>query len=175
MLFQTQRWITTYLINTTMNLIKWNRTGNMLARDVEEFVFNGADIILGKPLKISALSAAVRHHLRCPTPSASPTQDPGSDAARESTLINAAINLNLPLHIPQPLPLPIPGFLSAPASKSPSFIADSLPASPRRYEDSYVHDPLQLDLQVQLQVGSKCSLEGVTEVTDDRRCASPVR
>lgn len=151
----------------------------MLIRDVEEFVFNGADIILGKPLKISALSAAVRHHLRCPTPSASPTQDPGSDAARESTLINAAINLNLPPHIPLPLPLPLPlptlGFLSAPASKSPSFIADSLPASPRRYEDSYVHDPLQLELQVELQVSSKCSPERVQEVTDDRCCASSVR
>ena len=37
-------------------------TGNMLAKDVEDFINHGADVILGKPLKISILCSAIREH-----------------------------------------------------------------------------------------------------------------
>ena len=39
-------------------------TGNMLARDVEEFIAHGADVILGKPLKISILCSAIKEHFK---------------------------------------------------------------------------------------------------------------
>ena len=34
----------------------------MLPQDVDDFLMHGADMILGKPLKISVLSAAVKEH-----------------------------------------------------------------------------------------------------------------
>jgi DNA-binding response OmpR family regulator len=34
----------------------------MLVQDVDDFVAHGADAILGKPLKISVLSAAIKEH-----------------------------------------------------------------------------------------------------------------
>ena len=39
-------------------------TGNMLARDVDEFIAHGADVILGKPLKISILCNAIKDHFQ---------------------------------------------------------------------------------------------------------------
>lgn len=43
-------------------------TGNMLARDVEEFIAHGADVILGKPLKISILCSAIKEHFKDSVP-----------------------------------------------------------------------------------------------------------
>ena len=33
-----------------------------MSQDVEDFIHHGADVILGKPLKISVLAAAVKEH-----------------------------------------------------------------------------------------------------------------
>jgi hypothetical protein len=40
----------------------------MLARDVEEFIAHGADVILGKPLKISILCSAINEHFKDSVP-----------------------------------------------------------------------------------------------------------
>lgn len=40
----------------------------MLARDVEEFIAHGADVILGKPLKISILCSAIKEHFKDSVP-----------------------------------------------------------------------------------------------------------
>jgi hypothetical protein len=39
-------------------------TGNVLPSDVDHFLSKGADVVLGKPLKISELKAAIRMYYR---------------------------------------------------------------------------------------------------------------
>jgi hypothetical protein len=38
-------------------------TGNVLASDVEEFIQHGADLVLGKPLKLAMLKEAIENYL----------------------------------------------------------------------------------------------------------------
>jgi hypothetical protein len=52
-------------------------TGNMLPADVEDFIQHGANVILGKPLKIPMLLSAISNHSIPENPS--PDQEASDD------------------------------------------------------------------------------------------------
>jgi DNA-binding response OmpR family regulator len=65
----------------------------MLVQDVDDFIAHGADTILGKPLKISVLSAAIKEHFSEAVKlsennaqnKVKPTDEPFSDGSRFSS------------------------------------------------------------------------------------------
>ena len=57
----------------------------MLPTDVEDFIQHGADVILGKPLKIPMLLSAIANHSPSTTEGLSPDQEASDDGKSYSS------------------------------------------------------------------------------------------